>query len=57
MNSGVYKIENIKNGKFYIGSSINFIKRKSSHFRALIMNKHPNSHLQSSFNKKRYNIF
>ena len=27
-NSRIYKIINIKNGKFYIGSAVNFEKRK-----------------------------
>ena len=51
MKSGVYKIINNKTGDFYIGSSVNFVKRKSSHFRALLKNKHKNSYLQNSFNK------
>jgi len=32
MGSGIYKITNIINGKFYIGSTINFSRRKAEHF-------------------------
>lgn len=49
--SGIYKITNTCNGKFYIGSSVNFTIRKSEHFRDLRNNKHPNRHLQKAFNK------
>ena len=51
MKSGVYKITNIINGKFYVGSSINMTKRKYLHFSKLRRKIHDNSHLQSSFNK------
>lgn len=48
---GIYKIENIKNGKIYIGSSIDIDKRIDRHKNELIKNKHVNSHLQRDFNK------
>ena len=48
---GIYKIENLVNGKFYIGSSHNLSHRKSTHFYDLRNNKHRNIHLQRSFNK------
>ena len=51
LKSGIYKIENIINGKFYIGSSYNLSHRKSTHFYDLRNNKHRNIHLQRSFNK------
>lgn len=51
MNSGVYKITNIANGKYYIGSSKNFKKRQYEHFSKLKKNKHYNNHLQLSFNR------
>jgi predicted GIY-YIG superfamily endonuclease len=49
--SGVYKITNIVNGKYYIGSAINIKNRWKSHKRLLKNNKHYNTHLQSAYNK------
>lgn len=50
--TGVYKIINIVNNKFYIGStSESFIKRWSHHINALRRNTHKNIHLQNAFNK------
>lgn len=49
--SGVYKITNNLNGKFYVGSTKNFEKRKKEHFSNLDKNTHHNSHLQRSYNK------
>jgi group I intron endonuclease len=51
MKTGIYKIENIVNGKFYIGSAVHFSNRKSDHFRRLKLNIHKNTHLQNSYNK------
>lgn len=51
MKSGIYKIENLLNGKFYIGSAKDFLHRKSTHLYDLRNNKHRNIHLQRSFNK------
>lgn len=51
MISGVYKIENVVNGKIYIGSSSDLDRRRKQHFIALLNNKHFNSHLQRSYNK------
>ena len=48
---GVYKITNIITNKFYIGSSNNIQERIKTHFRGLKNNRHPNKHLQSSYNK------
>lgn len=48
---GIYKIKNLKNNKIYIGSSNNIEKRINEHFRNLKNNKHPNKHLQLSYNK------
>lgn len=50
-NCGVYSITNSVNGKIYIGSSKDIIKRKSRHFKTLEKNNHTNDHLQSSYNK------
>ncbi len=50
--TGVYKITNILNKKFYIGSSSDSIKdRWSDHRSDLLLNKHSNTHLQRAYNK------
>lgn len=51
MNCGIYKIENNKNNKIYIGSSINLNIREYKHFWMLNKNIHDNNYLQNSFNK------
>ncbi|HVY53957.1 MAG TPA: GIY-YIG nuclease family protein [Gammaproteobacteria bacterium] len=51
MASGIYKIINLINGKFYIGSSKNIDERWRIHKVYLIRNKHHSRHLQSSWNK------
>lgn len=51
MNSGIYKIENLINGKIYIGSSVDLLGRKNAHFSQLNRNIHGNKKLQNSFNK------
>lgn len=49
---GIYKITNIKNGKFYIGSTTRSFKdRFNDHARDLKNNKHKNYYLQSAYNK------
>jgi group I intron endonuclease len=50
MKSGIYKIENVIDGKKYVGSSKNLNKRKATHWRSLRNNKHHNQHLQRAFN-------
>jgi group I intron endonuclease len=50
MNSGIYQIKNVKNGKLYIGSSIQIEIRWQDHLRDLRNNKHCNKHLQNAFN-------
>jgi len=50
-NSGIYKITNLVNNKIYIGSAINFRKRKNLHLWQLRKNKHGNKYLQNAFNK------
>lgn len=49
--SGIYKITNIVNNKFYIGSSINVKKRLKQHLSALVKNNHYNSILTRAYNK------
>ena len=53
MNTGVYHILNLVNNKFYIGSTatLGFIGRWKTHRNQLRINKHPNPHLQSAWNK------
>jgi group I intron endonuclease len=52
MTIGVYKITNISNGKFYIGSSRRSIERRLAiHKSKLKANNHGNKHLQSSWNE------
>lgn len=52
--SGIYKIINKINGKYYVGSSDNILGirgRWREHTNALNSNSHKNSHLQRSWNK------
>lgn len=51
IKSGIYKITNITNNKFYIGSTYCFKIRKNHHFNKLKNNTHNNKHLQKSYNK------
>jgi len=48
---GIYKITNLINGKTYIGQTVNYRKRKTSHYSKLKQGKHHNEHLQMAFNK------
>jgi group I intron endonuclease len=57
MESGIYKIENIIEGKIYVGSAKNIKKRKKEHFNALKNNMHKNKHLQNAWNKYAENNF
>lgn len=47
----VYKIIDQTNGKFYLGSSEDFEKRKKRHLKDLRLNCHHNIYLQRSYNK------
>lgn len=49
--SGVYKILNNVNNKFYIGSATNLVKRKENHRNTLLKNKHVNILLQRALCK------
>jgi group I intron endonuclease len=53
MESGVYQIRNLVNGKCYVGSSKNLKRRKKEHFVYLKKGKNPkeNKHLQNAYNK------
>lgn len=47
----VYLIKNVVSGAYYYGSSKNVYERWRGHRNKLRVNKHPNSHVQSSWNK------
>ena len=49
-NCGVYRIKNMRNGKFYIGSTKNASNRKSKHFSTLRRGIHDCTHLQNAWN-------
>lgn len=49
--SGIYKITNVINNKFYIGSAFNLNQRFNRHKRELTLNIHSNKKLQNSVNK------
>jgi len=49
--SGIYKIQSIVNGKIYVGSAVDFKKRKNLHWCSLKNKKHGNSYLQHHVNK------
>jgi group I intron endonuclease len=54
---GIYKIVNKATGQCYVGQSQRVKKRLKEHFRLLRGNKHPNQHLQNSYNKYGANQF
>jgi group I intron endonuclease len=47
---GIYKITNMRNGKIYIGQSVDINHRKSCHEYDLKHNRHKNIHLQRAYN-------
>ena len=49
--AGIYKIVNTVSDKAYVGQSLRVKKRVQEHFRLLRLGKHPNQHLQRSYNK------
>jgi len=49
MNCGVYLIENLVNGKVYVGGSIQLQKRHYDHFYHLEYGRHKNPHLQNAY--------
>lgn len=51
MVGGIYRIKNIINNKFYIGSSKNLSRRELEHETKLNQNKHYNKYLQRAWNK------
>ena len=55
--SGIYKIINKINGKYYVGSSIDIYQRWRNHKSQLKRNIHKNPHLQNAWNKYGENNF
>jgi group I intron endonuclease len=51
MAQGIYKIINVVNNKFYVGSAVDFKRRKARHFSELRNKKHNNQKLQNAWNK------
>ena len=51
MAQGIYKIINVINNKFYVGSTVNISRRRARHFSELRNNRHNNKYLQSAWNK------
>lgn len=51
MARGLYKLINIVNNKFYVGSAVDLKRRKMRHFSELRKGKHNNRHLQAAWNK------
>jgi len=46
----IYKIINVVNNKFYVGSAVNYEKRKARHLWRLRRGDHANKHLQAAWN-------
>ena len=55
--SGIYCIENILNGKKYIGYAKNIFRRWKKHHSELRLNRHDNGYLQNIYNKYGKDIF
>ena len=51
MAHGIYKIINILNNKFYVGSAVDLKRRKTRHFSELRKGNHKNGHLQAAWKK------
>ena len=49
--SGIYKIQNVVNGKMYVGSAVDIGKRIGQHLRSLRKDYHINPKLQHAWNK------
>lgn len=50
MARGIYKIINVVNNKFYVGSAVSFKRRKARHVWRLQRGDHANKHLQAAWN-------
>jgi group I intron endonuclease len=49
--AGVYAIRNLRDGKVYVGSSIDLAHRRQAHWKLLAGNKHHCIHLQRAWNR------
>ena len=57
MARGIYKIINVINNKFYVGSAVDFAERKRKHWWMLRRGTHANKHLQAAWLKYGYQAF
>jgi len=48
---GIYQIQSQINGKIYVGSAINLLKRNTEHFSDLVIKVRHNTYLQNHYNK------
>ena len=51
MNTGIYQITNLHNGKAYVGSAVSFRKRWKEHLRQLTNGNHHSTVMQRAWNK------
>lgn len=51
MNTGIYQITNLQNGKCYVGSAVSFKKRWKEHLRQLTNGDHHSTVMQRAWNK------
>ena len=51
MNTGIYQITNLHNGKSYVGSAVSFSKRWKEHLRQLSNGNHHSTVMQRAWNK------
>src|SRR3990167_10276418 len=51
MPGGIYQIRNTVNGKRYVGSAENLVRRESAHWTNLRRGAHHSAHLQRAWNK------
>lgn len=51
MNTGIYQITNLENGKCYVGSAVSFRKRWKEHLRQLSNGNHHSTVMQRAWNK------
>ena len=57
MARGIYKIINVVNNKFYVGSAVDLKRRKTRHFSELRTGKHNNRYLQAAWVKYGEQVF
>ena len=57
MVAGIYRLFCTVSGKSYVGQSVNVARRVEGHFKGLHEDRHPNTHLQRSFNLHGHDAF